>query len=203
MFTGIVTDIGTIVSVEVGNAGRKLRVATRYDPQTIDLGASIMCEGICLTVTDKGTEAEQNWFDVFAARETLDVTKVADWTPGRRINLERSLKIGDELGGHIVSGHIDGLAKIVERREVGDQITFVFDAPEELAPFIARKGGVALNGVSLTVNTVEGNRFSVHLIPHTLEATNWADYREGDVVNLEVDLMARYAARLFETGRIS
>lgn len=198
MFTGIITDIGTLLSVEDRNDGRKLRIGTRYDPQTIDLGASIMCEGICLTVTEKGSETGQNWFDVFAARETLDVTRVGEWADGRRINLERSLKVGDELGGHIVSGHVDGLARIVERKDIGDQITFTFEAPDDLAHFIAKKGGVALNGTSLTVNWVDGNRFSVHLIPHTLSATNWPDYGEGDAVNLEVDLMARYAARLME-----
>ncbi|WP_417581189.1 riboflavin synthase [Pelagibacterium sp.] len=198
MFTGIITDIGVLSSVEDRNDGRKLRIATRYAPESIELGASIMCEGICLTVIDKGSDDEQNWFEAFAARETLDVTRVGNWAQGRRINLERSLKVGDELGGHIVSGHVDGLAEIVERVELGDQITFTFEAPDELAHFIAKKGGVALNGTSLTVNWVDGNRFSVHLIPHTLSATNWPDYGEGDVVNLEVDLMARYAARLME-----
>lgn len=198
MFTGIITDIGTLLAVEDRNDGRRLRIGTRYEPDGIDLGASIMCEGICLTVTDKGIETGQNWFDVFAARETLDVTRVGDWKQSRRINLERSLKIGDELGGHIVSGHVDGLATIVGRKDIGDQITFTFEAPADLTKFIAKKGGVALNGVSLTVNAVEGNRFSVHLIPHTLSATNWPDYNEGDTVNLEVDLMARYAARLME-----
>ena len=200
MFTGIITDIGTLVAVEDRNDGRRLRIGTIYDPRTIDIGASIMCEGICLTVTEKGTDGG-HWFDVFAARETLDVTRVGDWTPGRRINLERSLKIGDELGGHIVSGHVDGLATIVERKDIGDQITFTLEAPAELARFIAKKGGVALNGTSLTVNQVDGNRFSVHLIPHTLTATNWPGYREGDAVNLEVDLMARYAARLIERSQ--
>ncbi|WP_404404416.1 riboflavin synthase [Pelagibacterium halotolerans] len=198
MFTGIITDIGTLIEIDDRNDGRRLRIATEYDPESIDLGASIMCEGICLTVTDKGAGQERNWFDVFAARETLDVTEVGAWALGRRINLERSLKVGDELGGHIVSGHVDGLAKIVERRDTGDQITFTFEAPKDLAPFIARKGSVALNGTSLTVNSVDGNRFSVHLIPHTLQATNWPDYNEGDAVNLEVDQMARYAARLLQ-----
>ena len=200
MFTGIITDIGTLLSAEGGNDGRKLRIGTRYDPDSIELGASIMCEGICLTVTGKGTD-HGHWFEVFAARETLDVTKVGEWSPGRRINLERSLKVGDELGGHIVSGHVDGMARIVERVDVGDQITFVFEVPGDLAPFIAKKGGVALNGTSLTVNQVDGDRFSVHLIPHTLSATNWPDYAVGDAVNLEVDLMARYAARLLETRK--
>lgn len=201
MFTGIITDIGTLLAVEDRNDGRKLRIGTVYAPEGIDLGASIMCEGICLTVTDRGGDGGQNWFDVFAARETLDVTRVGDWTVGRRINLERSLKVGDELGGHIVSGHVDGLATVIERIDIADQITFVFEAPEDLARFIAKKGGVALNGTSLTVNWVEGNRFSVHLIPHTLAATNWPDYTVGDAVNLEVDLMARYAARLLETRK--
>ena len=199
MFTGIITDIGRLLAVQDSNDGRRLRIGTIYDPEGIDLGASIMCDGICLTVTDKGTDAGQNWFDVFAARETLDVTRVGDWAKGRRINLERSLKAGDELGGHIVSGHVDGLATIVERNAVGDQVTFVLQAPESLSPFIAKKGSVALNGTSLTVNTVEGNRFSVHLIPHTLTATNWTDFDVGDAVNLEVDVIARYAARLLET----
>ncbi|WP_196259026.1 riboflavin synthase [Pelagibacterium limicola] len=199
MFTGIITDIGKILEIDDRNDGRRLRIGTTYDPATIDLGASIMCEGICLTVTEKGTGGGTNWFDVFAARETLDVTRVGGWQVGRRINLERSLKVGDELGGHIVSGHVDGLATIIERTDIGDQTTFVFEAPAELAPFIAKKGSVALNGTSLTVNWVEKNRFSVHLIPHTLSATNWPDYHVGDAVNLEVDLMARYAARLLET----
>lgn len=199
MFTGIITDIGTLLAVEDRNDGRRLRIGTRYEPQTIDLGASIMCEGICLTVTERGSEDGQNWFDVFAARETLDVTRVGGWVEGRRINLERSLKVGDELGGHIVSGHVDGLAIIVERKDIGDQITFTFEVPDEISRFIAKKGGVALNGTSLTVNWVDGDRFSVHLIPHTLSATNWPDYDVGDAVNLEVDLMARYAARLLDT----
>lgn len=202
MFTGIITDIGKILDIEDRNDGRRIRVGTVYDPATIDLGASIMCEGICLTVTEKGMDNATNWFDVFAARETLDVTRVGDWQKGRRINLERSLKAGDELGGHIVSGHVDGLATILERKDIGDQTTFVLEAPAELAPFIAKKGSVALNGTSLTVNWVDGNRFSVHLIPHTLTATNWPDYGEGDTVNLEVDLMARYAARLLETTNL-
>lgn len=204
MFTGIITDVGTLIAAEDRNDGRLLRIGTSYDPDTIELGASVMCEGICLTVTDKGAGGDCNWFDVFAARETLDVTRVGDWETGRRINLERSLKVGDELGGHIVSGHIDGLATIVERSDVGrDQTTYVFEAPQDLARFIAKKGSVALNGTSLTVNWVDGNRFSVHLIPHTLQATNWADYQAGDTVNLEVDQMARYAARLLETTKES
>lgn len=200
MFTGIVTDVGRVAKVTDGNDGRRLRIATSYDPAGIDLGASITVDGICLTVTEKGAEGTLgNWFDVFAARETLGVTEVGKWHEGRRVNLERSLKIGDELGGHIVSGHIDGMAEIVDKQETSEQITFTFETASEIARFVAKKGSVALNGTSLTVNSVEGNRFSVHLIPYTVQVTTWGDYGVGDRVNIEVDPMARYAARLFET----
>ena len=199
MFTGIVSDVGRLVRAVDGNDGRLLRVATRYDPATIELGASIALDGICLTVTDRGGEAGENWFETFAALETLAVTEVGKWREGRRINLERALRVGDELGGHIVSGHVDGMATIVGREETGEQLTLTFEVPAELARFIARKGSVALNGTSLTVNAVEGNRFSVHLIPYTVTATSWGDYGVGDRVNIEVDQMARYAARLIET----
>ncbi|MDP1731032.1 MAG: riboflavin synthase [Devosia sp.] len=198
MFTGIVTDVGRLLKAEDRNDGRLLRIETAYDPATIGLGASITVDGICLTVTDKGA-GQRNWFEAFAALETLDVTEVGKWREGRRVNLERSLKIGDELGGHIVSGHIDGLAEIVGKEMAGDQITFTFLVSEDIAPFIAKKGSVALNGTSLTVNSVDGNRFSVHLIPYTVAVTTWGDYGVGDRVNIEVDPMARYAARLFET----
>ncbi|HWU16321.1 MAG TPA: riboflavin synthase [Devosia sp.] len=199
MFTGIVTDVGKLLKVEDRNDGRVLRIGTAYDPATIDMGASITNDGICLTVTDKGNDSGQNWFEVFAALETLAVTHVGKWQLGRRVNLERSLKIGDELGGHIVSGHIDGMAEIVDKKQTGDQITYTFAVSDAVAPFIAKKGSVALNGTSLTVNDVEANRFSVHLIPYTVEVTSWGDYGVGDSVNIEVDPMARYAARLFET----
>ncbi|RUT32542.1 riboflavin synthase [Arsenicitalea aurantiaca] len=200
MFTGIVTDVGRLLRADERNDGRALRIATAYDAAGIDLGASIACDGICLTVTERGVDPQDgNYFDVFAARETLDVTEVSGWRVGRRINLERALKIGDELGGHIVSGHVDGMAEIVGREETGEQITFTFAVAPAIAPFIARKGSVALNGTSLTVNAVEGNRFSVHLIPYTVDQTNWGDNAVGDHVNIEVDPMARYAARLFET----
>jgi len=199
MFTGIVTDIGRLLRAEDRNDGRLLRIGTAYDPAGIDMGASITNDGICLTVTAKGTDDNQNWFEVFAALETLAVTEVGKWQPGRRVNLERSLKIGDELGGHIVSGHIDGMAEIVGKEVTGEQITLTFAVTDAVAPFIAKKGSVALNGTSLTVNNVEGNRFSVHLIPYTVEVTSWGDYGVGDTVNIEVDPMARYAARLFET----
>lgn len=199
MFTGIVTDIGRLLKAEDRNDGRLLRIGTAYDPAGIDMGASITNDGICLTVTAKGTDDNQHWFEVFAALETLAVTEVGKWRPGRRVNLERSLKIGDELGGHIVSGHIDGLAEIVGKEVTGEQIALTFAVTDAVAPFIAKKGSVALNGTSLTVNNVEGNRFSVHLIPYTVEVTSWGDYGVGDTVNIEVDPMARYAARLFET----
>lgn len=199
MFTGIVTDVGRLQSIEDGNDGRRLRIATSYDPGSIDLGASITVDGICLTVTERGTAEFGNWFDVFAARETLSVTDVRRWGQGRRVNLERSLKIGDELGGHIVSGHIDGMAEIIGREETGEQITFTFRVSPEVSQFIAKKGSVALNGTSLTVNAVDRDTFSVHLIPYTVEVTSWGDYAVGDRVNIEVDPMARYAARLLES----
>ena len=207
MFTGIVTDIGEIVAAEdFQGTLRRLRIACHDDPESIALGASIACSGPCLTVTAVGPRDGGAWFEVDAAAETLARTTVGRWTVGTRINLERSLKIGDELGGHIVTGHVDGLATIVAREEVTDAAegawgaTARFDirVPKELAPFIAAKGSVALDGCSLTVNSVEGTTFSVLLIPHTLEVTTWADRRPGDDVNLEVDLMARYAARLAE-----
>jgi len=200
MFTGIVTDVGRLLEAEDRNDGRRLRIGTAYDPATIELGASITVDGICLTVTDRGGDPAGNWFDVFAALETLAVTEVGGWRTGRRVNLERSLKIGDELGGHIVSGHIDGIATILDRRATGGQLTLSFETSPGIARFIARKGSVALNGTSLTVNSVEGNRFSVHLIPYTVEVTSWGDYGVGDHVNIEVDPMARYAARLTETA---
>jgi riboflavin synthase len=204
MFTGIVTDVGEVVSAE-GAQGtlKRLRIHASYDPSTITLGASIACGGPCLTVVDFGPREGGCWFDVDAAAETLALTTVGDWKPGTRINLERSLKIGDELGGHIVTGHVDGLATIVSREEVtgddapwGATARFTLRAPRALAPFIAAKGSVCLDGTSLTVNTVQGDLFSVLIIPHTLEVTTWGERKTGDNLNLEVDLMARYAARL-------
>lgn len=198
MFTGIVTDIGRVLSVTEIPAGRRTRIATRYDVDGIDIGASIACGGPCHTVTAKGRDGGQNWFEVESAAETLKLTTAGDWREGTRLNLERSLAIGDELGGHLVSGHVDGLAEIVERRDHADSVYFRFRAPHELARFIARKGSVALDGTSLTVNEVEGDEFSVFLIPHTLSETTWNERRAGDLINLEVDTMARYAARLAE-----
>lgn len=194
MFTGIVTDIGKIVSVTPRNDVRRLTIATAYDTSTIELGASIACSGVCLTVVS----LQPGSFDVEAAPETLAITTVQDWKAGRRINLERSLKIGDELGGHIVQGHVDGIAEVIAREDLGETTRYTFEAPTALAPFVAMKGGVALDGTSLTVNEVDGARFSCLLIPHTLSHTTWGDVVAGSRVNIEVDMMARYAARLAE-----
>ena len=202
MFTGIVTDIGTIASLKPLPEGVRLRIDTGYDPATMDVGASISCGGVCLTVVtlpDPGSGVR--WFEVEAWEEALRLTTAGEWTVGTRINLERALKIGDELGGHIVSGHVDGTARIVARKDEGDAVRFTLEAPPELARFIAPKGSVALDGTSLTVNGVAGARFDVLLIHHSLSVTTWADRQVGDRVNLEVDTLARYAARLMEAGR--
>ena len=202
MFTGIVTDIGTIARVAALDKGVKLRIDTAYDPATIDIGASISCGGVCLTVValpEPG--AKTRWFEVEAWEEALRLTSIAGWSTGTRVNLERAMKVGDELGGHIVSGHIDGMAEIVARQEEGEAVRFTLDAPAHLAKFIAPKGSIALDGTSLTVNKVERTRFDVLLIHHSLSVTAWGDRQAGDQVNLEVDTMARYAARLVEAER--
>ncbi len=197
MFTGIITDVGTVEAVTPLSEGLKLRIAAGYDPETTDIGASIACSGPCLTVTAKsGGASNSRWFEVEAWEEALRLTTIADWRPGRRVNLERSLRIGDELGGHIVSGHVDGTAEIVAVEPEGEATRFRLDVPAPLARFIAPKGSVALDGTSLTVNGVEGTRFDVLLIRHSLEVTTWGERKAGDRVNLEVDQMARYAARL-------
>ncbi|MGY5794571.1 riboflavin synthase len=199
MFTGIVTDVGKIESVFPLKEGIKLRVATAYDPVTIDMGASISHSGICLTVTGlPGEGSNGRWFEVEAWEEALRLTTIGTWKEGTRINLERSLKIGDELGGHIVSGHVDGKAEILSVTEEGDATRFRLRAPEHLAKFVAPKGSIALDGTSLTVNAVDGTDFDVLLIRHTLEVTTWGERKAGDFVNFEVDTMARYAARLAE-----
>jgi riboflavin synthase len=199
MFTGIVTDLGEIRSVEErADNLRRLCIVTRYPHDGIALGASIACSGVCLTVVDAGSEEGRNWFAVDAAAETLALTTVGRWQKGTRVNLERALKVGDELGGHIVSGHVDGLAAIVAREDLTDMVRFTLRAPSALSRFIAQKGSVALDGVSLTVNTVSGDDFSVLIIPHTLAVTTIGGWRAGDAINLEVDSMARYAARLME-----
>jgi riboflavin synthase len=204
MFTGLVSDVGRVAEVLGGGDLKRLRIACSYDPRGIALGASIACGGPCLTVVAAGPGEGGAWFEVDVAAETLGRTTAGHWREGTRVNLERSLKIGDELGGHIVTGHIDGVARIVSRDEVtgegpwGATARFLIEAPPTLSRFIAAKGSVALDGTSLTVNEVDGDRFSVLIIPHTLAVTTWGERRAGDGLNLEVDLMARYAARLAE-----
>ncbi len=197
MFTGIVTDIGTVERATAIDGGVRLRIGCAYDPAGIAPGASIACAGVCLTVVDlPDPGSNQRWFEVEAWEEALRLTTASDWTAGTRLNLERALKVGDELGGHIVSGHVDGQATIVDRREEGEAVRFVIEAPAILSRFIAPKGSVALDGTSLTVNAVDGDRFDVLIIRHTLAVTTWGDRGIGDRLNLEVDTMARYAARL-------
>lgn len=194
MFTGIITEIGTLEAVMQRDGGKAFRVRSGYEYSGVDIGASIAHAGVCLTVTAKG----ENWHEVEAWEEALRLTTLDGWKSGQRINLERSLKIGDELGGHMVSGHVDGLAQIVAVAAEGEATRFTLEVPQHLAKFIAPKGSVSLDGTSLTVNGVEGSRFDVLLIAHTLEVTTWGERGQGDHVNLEVDQMARYAARLME-----
>ena len=198
MFTGIVTDVGTVAALTNRETGVRLRIASAYDPATIDIGASIAHAGICLTVVDKGTDGNRAWFEVEASPETLAVTTMKHWKVGDPVNLERSLTLGQEMGGHIVTGHVDGVADIVERADDGDMARFTFRVPLSHARFVAQKGSVALDGTSLTVNTVDRDTFTVMMIPHTLSVTSWGGRKAGDQVNFEVDLMARYAARLAE-----
>ncbi len=200
MFTGIVTDIGEIVEVEQRGAVRRLGVACAYARDSIAIGASIACSGPCLTVVATRARDGGAIFEIEAGPETLARTTLSQWTVGDKINLERALKIGDELGGHLVTGHVDGIAKILKREDIGSTSRFAVEAPLELARFVAEKGSVTLDGVSLTVNGVEGPRFSVLIIPHTLSATTIGARQVGDYFNIEVDLMARYAARLGEFG---
>ena len=193
MFTGIVTDMGEIRQLEQ-RGDLRARIGTDYDMNGVDIGASIACDGVCLTVVTKGAD----WFDVDVSAETVSKTNLGAWAVGRRVNLERALRVGDELGGHIVSGHVDGLAEVVEVRDEGDSTRVSLRAPEVLARFIAPKGSVALNGTSLTVNEVEGVVFGINFIPHTKEVTTWGRVAKGDQVNLEIDTLARYVARLAE-----
>ncbi len=199
MFTGIVTDVGEVIAVHTrADNLRRLKIACGYDRAGILDGASIACNGVCLTVVAAGVEDERTWFSADAAAETLAVTTAAQWRHGTRLNLERALKIGDELGGHIVAGHVDGVAALVGREDLPNMARLAFRAPAALSRYIAAKGSVALDGVSLTVNEVEDDTFSVLIIPHTLAMTTFGALGQGDGVNLEVDLMARYAARLIE-----
>ncbi|MDG1116570.1 MAG: riboflavin synthase [Flavimaricola sp.] len=198
MFTGIITDVGEVLDV-VQEGDLRARIATSYDVTRIDIGASIACDGVCLTVVALG-QTPRPWFDVQISAETANLTNIgrSGWMAGKRLNLERALRVGDELGGHIVSGHVDGVADLVAMRDEGDSTRMTFEAPEALARFIASKGSVALNGTSLTVNEVEGRTFGINVIPHTKAVTNWGQMAVGDAVNLEIDTMARYVARLRE-----
>ncbi|WP_374525314.1 riboflavin synthase [Sphingopyxis sp.] len=204
MFTGIITDIGTIRSRE-DRGDTRLVIATRYEVDGIDLGASIACSGACLTVVDKGRDSGGNWFAIDASAETLVRTAPGMWDAGRRLNLERALKIGDELGGHIVTGHVDAVGRIVAVESVGDSVKVTVEAPAELAPHIAPKGSITLDGVSLTVNEVidqpDGTaHFTLNIIPHTQEMTTLNEAAAGRPVNLEIDVLARYLARMQARG---
>ena len=199
MFTGLISDVGCVESIQGQGALRRLRVASSYQPDTIALGASIACGGPCLTVVASGEREGGSWFEVDIGAETLSRTTAGVWEPGTRLNLERSLRVGDELGGHIVTGHIDGTANIKAIEPFEGMVRFAVRVPSTLSRFVAEKGSVCLDGTSLTVNEVDGDALSVLLIPHTLAVTTWGERREGDKLNLEVDLMARYAARLSGT----
>lgn len=194
MFTGLITDVGEVIA----RSGGQFTIATSYRLTAADMGASICCDGVCLTATGVSTHGDGTHFSVDVSNETLSKTTLGAWVPGRRVNLERSLRAGDELGGHIVSGHVDGVAKLVSITQDGESRRFLLEAPEHLARYIAPKGSVALDGTSLTVNEVAGSRFGVNLIPHSLTVTTWGAKSQGDTVNLEVDVFARYVARLME-----
>ena len=195
MFTGIITDVGTIAELEQ-QGDLRARIRTAYDTATIDIGASIASDGVCLTVVALGDD----WYDVQVSAETVSKTNLGAWAVGKRVNLERALKVGDELGGHIVSGHVDGVAEVVAMTDEGDSTRVTLRAPEALARFIAPKGSVALNGTSLTVNDVDGCDFGINFIPHTKDVTTWGEVKTGDRINLEIDTLARYVARLQEAG---
>lgn len=201
MFTGLVSDIGEVRAVKEEGRLRRLRVSCGYDASSIEVGASLAHSGVCLTVVSVERAGDHAEIEVEVGAETLAVTTAGQWRPGTKLNLERSLRLGDELGGHMVSGHVDGVAEILARKDFDGMAQFDFRAPAALAKFIAQKGSVALDGTSLTVNSVRGDVFSVLLIPHTLAVTTWGERRAGDRVNIEVDQMARYAARLLETSR--
>lgn len=197
MFTGIITDIGTVKSIEK-RGDTRIVVESSYNMSSVAIGASIACSGPCLTVVEKG----ESWFAIEASAETMSRTTVGNWIEGSRINLERALSLGDELGGHIVSGHVDGIAEIVSDDPEGDSIRFVFRVSDDLKPYISEKGSVSLDGVSLTVNSVQDREFGVNIISHTQSETTFGDRKAGDLVNIEVDMLARYVARLAETQEI-
>lgn len=201
MFTGIVTDMGRIAAL-TQRGDLMARIETGYDTEGVDIGASIACDGVCLTVIAKGAEKDSgpNWFEVEISAESVSKTNLDTWALGRTVNLERALRVGDELGGHIVSGHVDGVAVVTGVADEGDSTRVTLEAPAELARFIAPKGSVALNGTSLTVNEVDGASFGINFIPHTKQVTTWGRVAVGDRVNLEIDTLARYVARLAEAG---
>jgi riboflavin synthase len=200
MFTGITTDVGEVIAVEPKAEGlRRLKIACAYPREGIAIGASIAHAGVCLTVVETGEQGGRTFFAVDAAAETLRMTTAGAWKSGTRLNLERALKVGDELGGHIVAGHVDGIAVLVTREDLTDMARLTLRAPRDLMRFVATKGSVALDGVSLTVNAVTADTFAVLIIPHTLSVTTLGSAKSGDQMNLEIDLMARYAARLMET----
>jgi riboflavin synthase len=196
MFTGIVTDVGEVRHIEK-RGDTHIVIATNYDVTDVEIGASIACSGVCMTVVDKGG-ASDRWFAVTASGETLSKTNLGQWKAGDRVNLERPMRVGDELGGHIVTGHIDGVAEVVLVVPEGESTRMTFQTPASLSRFIASKGSVALDGVSLTVNEVDGSRFGVNIIPHTIKVTTFGKVRPGSKVNLEIDLLARYVARLLK-----
>lgn len=198
MFTGIVSDVGTILSIKDSRDLRRLKIASKYPVRSLVIGASISHDGICLTIVAKGVRGKGSWYEVELGAETLARTTAGRWQKGKKLNLERPLKMGDELGGHLVAGHVDGVATLVSRENVDNMARLRFRAPKELARFIASKGSVALDGISLTVNEVNGDTFGVFIIPHTLAETHWSAIETGQNANLEVDLMARYLARLAE-----
>jgi riboflavin synthase len=204
MFTGLITDVGTLLSVEPRGDLKRLKIASHYPHEGLALGASVAHNGVCMTLVGFGPRSEDDgyvsWHEIDAAAETLAVTTAGSWAPGDKITLERALKIGDELGGHLVSGHVDGVATLVARRDFDEMAHFEIEAPKALAKFIAEKGSVALDGTSLTVNKVDKTRFTILLIPHTLDVTIWGGRKAGERINLEVDTMARYAARLVEAA---
>jgi len=200
VFTGIVTDIGKVRSIDRPGDVR-IAINTIYDTQAIDIGASIACSGVCLTVVEKGRDGDQNWFAVEVSDETLDCTNLSAWSEGHSINLERAMRPADEFGGHIVSGHVDGVGQVLKIEEIADSKCYRFRVPDDLKPFIAAKGSVAVDGVSLTVNRVENADFDVNLIPHTQKVTTLGMLAEGDKVNLEIDMLARYVARLMDVER--
>jgi riboflavin synthase len=199
MFTGIITDIGRVERLE-DRGDLRARIRTAYPPEGIALGASIACGGICLTVVERGAGEGGGWFEVDISAETVARTNLRAgrraWAPGAKVNLERPLRLGDELGGHVVTGHVDGTAEVLEVRGEGDSTRVVLQAPDDLARYVAPKGSVALDGTSLTVNEVDGSLFGINLIPHTKAATTWGEVAEGDLVNIEIDALARYVARL-------